>query len=473
MTALRSTKVNAKTDVLDTRPGIFGRTVTSTFRKYWGMKHKPPGNIRTCWIPPIVFGSVFLNLPALLKLRFYLKKKRKQRDPEDVRVIFYADLLDETNGIANNLRHIVPYMREHGMNAGLAGIQEHTRPCGVVQNGYCFLLPRFFSMELLGYANSELNVMRIAPALRYIKRYEVDLIELETPSPGAWLVRFCAAVAGVKVLSHYRTDVPTYTKTLVKAKWMHVYVLWLMRIFYWMSRPVISPCDDYVEILKKDLLVPADKIVQLPRGLPLHQFNPSHAGKGTWEKFGEKKAVRFLFCGRISKEKNIPFLNEVWKKFTKKHDDVQFMFVGYGWYLEELKEIYKDNPEVLFAGEQGGEMLAGLYADADFLVFPSTTDTFGNVVVEAMASGTPAIVTDVGGPKSIVKDETNGKIRPLDEDAWLNALEECYDLKKNHPEEYDAMSKRVFEKSQFYTLENASKTQFAYFRKLKKEAYNI
>ena len=75
-TVLRSTKVNAKTDVVDTRPPIFGRTVTSTFRKYWGMKHKPPGNIRTCWIPPIVFGTCILNIPKLLKLRWYMNKER-------------------------------------------------------------------------------------------------------------------------------------------------------------------------------------------------------------------------------------------------------------------------------------------------------------------------------------------------------------------------------------------------------------
>ena len=471
-TASSSTKIKV-VDKLDSRPAIYGRSVTSTFRKKWSMKHKPAGNLRTGWIPPIILGTCILNVPALLKLRFAMNKERHKRDPENVRVLFYSDLLDETNGIANNLRHIVPYMRSHGMEVGLAGIAFNTRPCGVVENGYCFLLPRFFSMELLGYANSELDTMRIAPVLRLLKRYPIDIIELETPSPGAWIVRFCALFAGVKVLSHYRTDVPTYTKTLVKAKWMHVYVLWLMRFFYWMSRPVISPCDDYVKILNKNLHVPINKITTLPRGIPLDNFSPSHANLGTWEKFGEKKTVKFLFCGRISKEKNIPFLNNVWKKFAKRHDDVQLMFVGYGWYLEELKTIYKDNPEVLFSGEQGGETLAGLYADADFFVFPSTTDTFGNVVVEAMASGTPAIVSDFGGPKSIVKDEEHGFICPMDEGSWLDALEKCYDLKKNHPDKYQAMSNRVFERSRIYTLENASKTQYAYFRKLKKEAYGI
>ena len=85
----------------------------------------------------------------------------------------------------------------------------------------------------------------------------------------------------------------------------------------------------------------------------------------------------------------------------------------------------------------------------------------------------PAVVSDFGGPKSIVKEESCGFIRPLDKDAWLEALEKCYDLKKNHPDEYEAMSKRVFDKSRIYTLENAAKAQFKYFRQLKKEAYGI
>ena len=283
-TASSSTKLRP-TDTLDSRPEIFGRNVTSTFKKMFSFRHQPPGNLRTCMIPPVVFGTLILNLPMLLKLRFYLKKERQSRPADDVRILFYSDNLDETNGIANNLRNVIPYMRAHGMKAFLAGNAFNTRPCGVVENGYCLLLPRIFSMEQLGYANSELAIPRIGPVLRLLKRYPVDLIEFETPSPGAWLVCFCAKVAGIKVFSHYRTDVPTYTKTLVKAKWMHKYVLWLMQIFYGMTRPVISPCKDYAKILTTQLKVPENKVQILPRGLPLEKFSPDMRGKGVWEKF--------------------------------------------------------------------------------------------------------------------------------------------------------------------------------------------
>lgn len=481
-TASSSTKFRVS-DALDSRPHIFGRTVTSTFRKYWAIKHKPPGNIRTCWIPPVVFLSVLRNLPTLLSLRRYLKKERRNRPVEDVRILFYSDNLDETNGIANNLRNVIPYMRAHGMKAFLAGSAFNTRPCGVVENGYCMLLPRMFSMEQLGYANSELAIPRISPALRLLKRYPVDLIELETPSPGAWLVCFCARIAGIKVFSHYRTDVPTYAKTLVKAKWMHVYVLWLMRIFYWMARPVISPCEDYARILSKDLRVPQGQVKILPRGLPLDNFSPDLRGKGVWERFngaspegvvqtGTNRKVRFAFIGRISKEKNLEFLNRVWKQFSARHDNVEFMYVGYGWYLDEIKKFFEDDPSVHFAGEQGGEILASLYADADFFLFPSTTDTFGNVVVEAMSTGTPALVSDSGGPHDIVQDSGAGRILPIDEKAWLDALEECLRIyTEEHDTTYQKMRETAHERTHKYTMKNSTRAQFDYFLDLKKKSY--
>ena len=473
-TASNSTKLKA-TDVLDTRPAIFGRTVTSTFRKMFSFKHQPPGNLRTGMIPPIVFGSLILNIPKLLKLRSYLKKERKQHPADDVRILFYSDNLDETNGIANNLRNVIPYMRAHGMHAFLAGNAFNSRPCGVVENSYCLLLPRLFSMEQLGYANSELAIPRIGPVLRLLKRYPVDLIEFETPSPGAWLVCFCAKVAGIKVFSHYRTDVPTYTKTLVKAKWMFHFVLWLMKIFYGMTKPVVSPCKDYADILTSQLKIPANQVQILPRGLPLEKFSQDLRGKGTWEKYSDSanRKVRFSFIGRISKEKNLEFLNGVWKKFASKHSDVELMYVGYGWYLEEIKKFFEGDNSVHFAGEQGGETLASLYADSDFFLFPSVTDTFGNVVVEAMSTGTPAIVSNYGGPHDIVMDEAAGRILPIDEDAWLNALEECRRIYLEEPATYAKMRETAHERSLKYTMESSTKAQFEFFRKLKRDAYGL
>ena len=457
---------------LDSREPIFGRTVTSTFPHYFAFPHQKPGNIRTCMIPPVVFWQIVRNLPELLRLRHAMKKRHTGMDPQNIRVAFYSDNLDEVNGIANNLRNVVGYMRAHGYKAVLAGSAFHTRPCGVIENGYTMLLPRIFSMQQLGYANSELAIPHVRPLLRFMKRYPLDLVELETPSPGAWAIGICAKIAGIKVISHYRTDVPTYTKMLVKAKWMHVYVLQLMRIFYQFTRPVVSPCEDYKKILIRDIHIPEKDVQILPRGIPLEKFSPEHRGKGVWEKFGGTGKVRFVFVGRISKEKDIPFLENLWFEFRKKNTGAELMFVGDGWYLEELRGHFKDCPEVHFAGNQAGDTLAGLYADADFFIFPSGTDTFGNVVVEAFASGTTAIVTDRGGPQDIVRGKGCGFILPYEEtERWLVQLEDCIRMKTERTAEYESLRTHAFSRSKDYTLERAAKGQWEFFTSLCSRVY--
>ncbi|MDR1759137.1 MAG: glycosyltransferase [Fibrobacter sp.] len=473
MTASSSTKYNAN---FDTRPPISGRETTSSFPVFFSIKHKTPNiipsNFKTCWIPFWLVMLTLINIPYLLSLRKYLKEKRKSKKPDDIRVLYYADCLDEVNGIANNLRHVVSFMKDHGYKVALAGNAFNTRERGVVENHFVFLLPRFFSMEQLGYANSELAMPWIRPAFRLVKRYPIDVISLETPSPGAWLVGICGKIAGIKVVSHYRTDVPGYVKILVKSQLMNKYVLKLIQLFYHFTRPVISPTRAYKDSLIKTIRVPEKDVVILRRGIPLEDYHPEYRGQGTWEKFGGKGKVRFLYVGRISKEKDLPFLENIWKEFRKENKNAELMFTGDGWYLEELKQHFADCPEVSFSGNQGGETLSGIYADADFFIFPSGTDTFGNVVVEAIASGTPAIVTDRGGPQDIIFEQNCGYILPFEnERAWVEQLNACTELCMHQPEEYLKMRKNALERSKYYSIDKAAKEQFIFFKKQYRKFY--
>ena len=106
-------------------------------------------------------------------------------------------------------------------------------------------------------------------------------------------------------------------------------------------------------------------------------------------------------------------------------------FVGEGPYLKELQSQL---PEAWFTGALSGVELATAYASGDIFLFPSTTDTYGNVVVEAHASGLPTIVSDTGGPKELIKPGVNGLItRSLDADDFANAIEQLLnnpDLRK-------------------------------------------
>ena len=243
MTASDTTKnKNDLTHLTDSRAPILGE-VTSVFKRYFSLPHSKASNVKSLVFPVLLTG-VILKL-TLSAFNAMVSKKTQNRSSNEMRVLYFSDNLDEVNGIANNLRHVVSYMKSNGYQANLAGCAFNTRTNGVIENHYVVLTPRLYSMDQLGYANSELALPNFKPVFRLFKRYPADLIELETPSPGSWAVAIGAKIMGIKVISHYRTDVPTYTCTLVKAKWMHVLVH-LMRIFYNMTRLVISPVKNIV-----------------------------------------------------------------------------------------------------------------------------------------------------------------------------------------------------------------------------------
>jgi glycosyltransferase involved in cell wall biosynthesis len=182
----------------------------------------------------------------------------------------------------------------------------------------------------------------------------------------------------------------------------------------------------------RDQLVSKDfdpeKISILSRGVDLELFNPERRRPDYWKPYGLNGDPKLLYVGRVSREKNVKVMLDAFSRLREKGLKAQFAVVGDGPYLEELKSEY-DRHDVIFTGYLRGEALAEAYASADVFVFPSTTDTFGNAVLEAHACGLPAIVSDRGGPPEIVRTHNSGLIvdtRDCDAlaDAMLRLLSE-------------------------------------------------
>jgi glycosyltransferase involved in cell wall biosynthesis len=114
-----------------------------------------------------------------------------------------------------------------------------------------------------------------------------------------------------------------------------------------------------------------------------------------------------LYVGRMSKEKNLDIIVAATKRLAEWRLPVRPIFVGDGPYLAEMKKLL---PDAIFTGYLRNEDLATAYASSDFFCFPSTTDTFGNVVLEAHACALPVIVSDVGGPRDLIEDGADGYI---------------------------------------------------------------
>jgi glycosyltransferase involved in cell wall biosynthesis len=146
----------------------------------------------------------------------------------------------------------------------------------------------------------------------------------------------------------------------------------------------------------------------MPRGVDAELFTPAKRTRLA----GDQEFV-LGFVGRLSIEKNIALLATIHDQLLAAgFTNFRFLIIGHG---DEQAWLQERMPRAQFAGVLRGEALAEAYASMDLFVFPSHTDTFGNVVLEALASGVPAIVTPDGGPRSIVREGETGYIVP-DED---------------------------------------------------------
>jgi len=141
----------------------------------------------------------------------------------------------------------------------------------------------------------------------------------------------------------------------------------------------------------------------MPRGVDAELFNPTKRMRTS-----EDRETVLGFVGRLSVEKNVTLLARVQQELEQRGlANFHFLIVGHSaeeaWLRERLTRAE-------FTGVLKGEALAQAYANMDLFVFPSHTDTFGNVVLEALASGVPAIVTPDGGPCTIVHDGETGRV---------------------------------------------------------------
>src|SRR5438034_9129324 len=205
----------------------------------------------------------------------------------------------------------------------------------------------------------------------------------------------------------YHTEFPQYVRILTEDSFLESMAWGYMHWFYGQLDTVFVNSEEYRQSWIKRGFDPA-KLKILPRGLDTELFHPARRDSAFSEKFGASNGeVRLIYVGRISREKDLDLLAAAYRRLRNEGLPVQLFVVGHGPYSEAFA---KSLPEAFFTGYLRGAELATAYASADIFVFPSTTDTFGNVILEAQACGLPVVVSDSGGPKELVEHNANGLI---------------------------------------------------------------
>jgi glycosyltransferase involved in cell wall biosynthesis len=343
---------------------------------------------------------------------------RGQREAP-LKIAHFTDTYYEVNGVAITLQHQVELARkshkdltvitcagrEHASGSGLQNFE----PIGVY--------------ELPEYPEQKLFFPPFLEMLNYCYERDVTHIHAATPGPLGLAALAIARILKLSISGTYHTALPQYARYLTGDDNIEG-LTWKYTLWYYNQMDCIYVPSQSTgnELIEKG--VAAEKIQVFPRGIDIDRFHPENRRVGDIERrYRLSKGLKLLYVGRVSKEKNLQLLGEAFHALTQTRPDVQLVVVGDGPYTAEFQKMMQGTPTT-FTGYLEGEELATLYASCDLFVFPSTTDTFGNVVLEAQAAGIPVIVTDMGGPwENLIPGETGLVVKGDDGAALLAAID--------------------------------------------------
>jgi glycosyltransferase involved in cell wall biosynthesis len=339
------------------------------------------------------------------------------------RVAYFPDSFHEVNGVAHTSRHFQAFARRR--NLPFLSVRAGNRPQPFLEGGsvWSLELPRgFLSFPIEKDLRFDPAYLRHLPLIaKTLQRFKPDLIHITGPSEIGMIGAWFAHRLGVPLAASWHTNVHEYAAR--RSKWFlrllprrqsagtaqKIENLSMAAIarFYSVARVLYAPNPELCRLLERTVKRPC---YLMPRGVDADLFHPDKRQRNP-----EDRDQVLGYVGRFSIEKNVALLAQVQQELERMgHKSFRFLLVGHGseegWLRERL-------PRVEFTGVLKGEPLSTAYANMDLFVFPSHTDTFGNVVLEALASGVPAIVTPDGGPCTIVRDGETGRIVPDNEFA--------------------------------------------------------
>jgi glycosyltransferase involved in cell wall biosynthesis len=350
-------------------------------------------------------------------LKAYAPDNDPGKKTRPARVAHFTDTFYDVNGVAKTLQQQVEIAEKN--NKDLTIITCDTAASSRMRGIRNFSPIGIY--EFTEYPEQKLCYPPFLEMLNYCYERGFTHIQSATPGPMGLAALAIAQILKIPINGTYHTAFPQYARYLTGDTVIED-MTWKYMLWYYnqMDQIYVSSGSSYQELTERG--IPAKKIRILPRGIDTELFHPNKrnaSGKGT---YSTKEEVVLLYVGRISKEKNLPLLVQAYKTLSAKSNNLHLIVVGDGPYLKEMMASLRGT-RCTFTGYLKAEELATAYASADIFVFPSTTDTFGNVILEAQASGVPVIVSDQGGPcENIVPEKTGLITIGNDADSLVQAI---------------------------------------------------
>lgn len=337
------------------------------------------------------------------------------RRPGPLRVALFTGAYNHiADGVSLTLNRLVAYLLAEGVDVRVFAPTIDDPP--VAHAGRLVAVP---SLPMPGRPEYRLSVGMHRAARRYLADFAPDLVHVATPDWSGTQARRYARRRRLPLVATYHTHFASYLD-YYGFGWLEARGWKLLRWFYRPFDRVYVPSRSMEEVLRAHGI--AGNLALWPRGVDTDLFTPACRSEA-WraEQGAAPDDVLVTYVGRLVAEKGLTVFAEVVERLTALGVPHRSLVVGEGPLRADLEARL---PQTRFLGHLEREALATAYASSDVFVFPSETETFGNVTLEAMASGVAAVCADAPGSRSLVVPEETGLLcPPRDADAFLAAVQ--------------------------------------------------
>ncbi len=337
--------------------------------------------------------------------------------PSEPHVAMFTDTIEEINGVAAVLQPLVAFAvaQDWPFTMISCGPERAGKPRHEVFHA----LDRF-SFDV--YEEFPLFVPPVLQLLRWCEDNAIDVIHAATPGPVGMVAVLIARTLGLPLVASYHTDLPRLGYFLTSDHIVRESLWTYVRGFYNQAEIIFCPSRAVQDDLERHGV--RARFENLDQAIDSTLFMPGRRNDEVRRVLGGGKKV-LLWVGRMSPEKGLDFLALAYNRLRRQRDDVRLVLVGDGPYREQLEQLL---PGASFLGYRTGDELATIYASADVFVFPARAETFGQVLLEAAASGLPAVVTaGIGVDENVAPGETAFVVAPGDATGFVAALERLLD----------------------------------------------
>ena len=338
------------------------------------------------------------------------------------RVAMLTDTYDEINGVATVLHALVGHANAHDWPLTLvsAGTERLSEPGHEV-------FPAVESRSLDVYPGFPMSLLPVLEILRWCEENDVAVIHAATPGPVGLVAWLLANSLDLPLVGTYHTDLPNLGFSLTGDHMLKESLWAYVRLFYDQCALVFCPSESTrLELVDHRL---KSRLEPFPQGIDCELFDPARRDETLRRDLGDGKRV-LLWVGRISPEKGLDALAACYAALRARRDDVRLVIVGEGPYQKRLHELA---PDAAFLGVRTGAELAAIFASADVFLFPGHAETFGQTVLEAAASGLPAVVSAGSGTEdALVRNVTALSVAPGDARGFVAAVEQLLDDRGLH-----------------------------------------